>query len=312
LIVDEASMMVFPHFLALATLVDQSGDVLLAGDHRQLAPILAHDWEREDRPPVVLYQPFASAFEAVQTIVERGVLDRTSVSQSALSFTFRLPPLIRELIARLYRRLDAVELRGLDRNLDAANPGADVWASPWAGTTGLFLVLHNERSSKQLNETEAQIITRLLTAAPPLTPGSVGVITPHRAQRTRLRTALAGYAPVDVIDTVERLQGGERQNIIVSATASDPAAIAASVEFILDLNRSNVAFSRAQDRLIVVCAETLLDHIAAETEDYESAMLWKSVRALCSEQVAEDTIGDVRVRVLTPPMEVIRQNRDAN
>ena len=51
LVVDEASMMVFPHFLALATLAAPDGKILLAGDHRQLAPITAHDWETEDRPP---------------------------------------------------------------------------------------------------------------------------------------------------------------------------------------------------------------------------------------------------------------------
>ena len=45
LIVDEASMMVFPHFLALATLVKDDGEIMLAGDHRQLAPIITHDWE---------------------------------------------------------------------------------------------------------------------------------------------------------------------------------------------------------------------------------------------------------------------------
>lgn len=33
LIVDEASMMVFPHFLALATLVKNDGEIMLAGDH---------------------------------------------------------------------------------------------------------------------------------------------------------------------------------------------------------------------------------------------------------------------------------------
>jgi superfamily I DNA and/or RNA helicase len=304
LIVDEASMMVFPHFLALATIVHPDGDVLLAGDHRQLAPILAHDWEREDRPPIVLYQPFASAYEAIRTIIERGVLERASLLQSALTFTFRLPPLIRDLISRLYR-LDAVELDGLPRPANARPAGGTAWEMAWAGTTGLFLLMHNERTSKQLNTVEGNIVSQLLQAAPALPANSVGIITPHRAQRTLLRSQLADFPSVDIVDTVERLQGGERQNIIVSATASDPAAIAASVEFILDLNRSNVAFSRAQDRLIVVCAETLLDHIPAEVADYESAMLWKSLRALCSEQIGEGMIDGYRVRVLTPPEDAI-------
>jgi len=108
---------------------------------------------------------------------------------------------------------------------------------------------------------------------------------------------------VDVIDTVERLQGDERPTIIVSATASDPTAIGTNVEFILNLNRSNVAFSRAQQRLIVVCSESLIGYIAPEVEHYESAMLWKSLRSVCSELVATEPVEDHKVRVFTPPVE---------
>jgi len=295
-------MMVFPHFLALATLVTEDGEILLAGDHRQLAPIVAHDWEREDRPPAVLYQPFVSAYQAVQNISEKMNVVPAAVQRSALSFTFRLPPLIRELIARLYR-LDDIALDGLERGVAAPPTTQGSWEQVWQGDTGLFLVLHSERQSRQSNETEAAIIEGLLTAAPTLPKASTAVMTPHRAQRSLLKTRLAGYAaPVDVIDTVERLQGGERKNVIVSATASDPSSIAASVEFILDLNRSNVAFSRAQDRLIVVCSDSLLDHIPAETEHYESAMLWKALRALCSVQVGSGTVHGHYVRILTPPV----------
>jgi hypothetical protein len=302
LIVDEASMMVFPHFLALATLVQPSGEIMLSGDHRQLAPIVAHDWEREDRPPAVLYQPFASAFQAVQRIADNPTVHRQAVARSALSFTFRLPPLIRELLSRLYQ-LDDIELDGLPRG-PATPPGGDnSWARAWDGATGLYLVMHSERRSRQSNPVEADIIEQLLDAAPRLDRESVAIVTPHRAQRSLLRMRLERYRDqVDLIDTVERMQGGERPIIIVSATASDPSAISESVEFILDLNRSNVAFSRARDRLIVVCSDTLLDHIPPEVEDYDSAMLWKSLRALCSCQVARLTIAGNTIRILTPPI----------
>ncbi len=47
------------------------------------------------------------------------------------------------------------------------------------------------------------------------------------------------------------------------------------------------AFARARRRLIVVCARTLLEHIPPELEQYQAAVLWKSLRSLCSEVVAE-------------------------
>ena len=165
-------------------------------------------------------------------------------------------------------------------------------------------VTHEESASKQSNPTEAEIIAQILAAAGPLPPGSVGVVVPHRAQRALLKSALEGDPAVDVIDTVERLQGGERPTIIVSATASDPAAINARAEFILGLNRANVAFSRAQRRLVVVCSERLIAHLPPSAEHYAEAMLWKSLRAACSEFVGRAEVGGHGVRVWTaPPIE---------
>jgi AAA domain/PD-(D/E)XK nuclease superfamily len=305
LVVDEASMMVFPHFLALSTLMNQDGEVLLAGDHRQLAPIVAHDWEREDRPPAVLYQPFASAYQAIQNLSTNPGLTERAVRRSALTFSFRLPPVIRDLIARLYR-LDDIQLEGLPRaGVQIGGFRGSTWESVWHGETGLFLVLHSERQSRQSNELEAAIIQAILTAGGRLPNASVAVMTPHRAQRSLLKSTLRLFASAaDVIDTVERLQGGERPTVIVSATASDPTAISSNVEFVLDLNRSNVAFSRAKDRLIVVCSDSLLDHVPAELEHYDSALLWKSLRAICSRQIGEVPVNGFAVRIFTPAIEM--------
>lgn len=312
LIVDEASMMVFPHFLSLATLVSSSGEIMLAGDNRQLSPIVAHDWEHEDRPPTLLYQPFVSAYDAIQRIAAKPSTKAVSVRRSALSFTFRLPPLIRTLIARVYRR-DDIELAGRNTVSVVSSISADPWQRLWQNETGLFLILHNERAARRSNELEVQIIERILAAAGSLPTASVAVMTPHRAQRSLLKLRLAPHiGPVDVIDTVERLQGGERPNVIVSATASDPAAISANVEFILNLNRANVAFSRAQRRLIVVCSESLLDHIPPEVEDYDSAVLWKSLRALCSDLQGIVSLGTYTARIFCPPASIISEVESAN
>ena len=57
---------------------------MLAGDHRQLSPIIAHDWDNEDRPPAVLYQPFASAYRAIQTIWQKPAMRRPLMANIAL------------------------------------------------------------------------------------------------------------------------------------------------------------------------------------------------------------------------------------
>ncbi len=313
LIVDEASMMVFPHFLALATLVKNDGEIMLAGDHRQLTPIITHDWENEDRPPVVSYQPYVSAYQAIQNLKDNSdtQIPDAAILCSALNFSFRLPPVIRELIARLYSKLDNIQLRGKekDKNIEEKEING-TWEKLLPGNRGLYLVLHSERKSRRSNQLEVEIIKQIIDAGGKIPDRSIGIVTPHRAQRTLLKTELADYYEnaIDVIDTVEKFQGGERPNIIVSATASDPSAISKNVEFILNLNRSNVAFSRVQERLIVVCSKTLLDYIPAEFEHYEETMLWKSLRSQCSELIFTETINQHKVEVFTPPVEQINKN----
>ena len=305
LIVDEASMLVFPHFLALSTTVAHDGRILLAGDHRQLSPIVAHDWEEEDRPPVELYQPYSSAFEAVHDLADHDDMGPESIRLSRLQYTFRLPPVIRALISQLYQSYDDTELEGerADAPLDVVDTG-DPFTNVWEQDTGLFLLSHDERESRVSNPFEADIIEQLLDspAAGELDDGSVAVLTPHTAQRSHLQERLEEHleGPVDVVDTVERLQGGEAENIIVSATASDPTAIGLNEEFLLDLNRSNVAFSRTESRLIVICSQSLLNHIPPEVEEYNAAMLWKSLRSICSVDRGSVDIDNNQVQLRVP------------
>lgn len=303
LIVDEASMMVFPHFLALATLVKDDGEIMLAGDHRQLAPIITHDWENEDRPPVLLYQPYVSAYQAIQNLKENSdiKISDKAILRSALDYTHRLPHEIRELIARLYRK-DNIKLQGKPRDENIKQDEiTGNWEKLLQGNGGLYLVVHDERESKLSNQIEVKIIKKILDAGGDIPNGSTAILTPHRAQRSLLKTQLANYYEnaVDVIDTVEKVQGGERDNVIVSATASNPSAIGKNVEFILSLNRSNVAFSRVKKRLIVVCSKTLLDYIPKEIEHYEEATLWKALRSECTDTLFNDNIDKHQVQVLT-------------
>jgi superfamily I DNA and/or RNA helicase len=77
------------------------------------------------------------------------------------------------------------------------------------------------------------------------------------------------------IDTVERFQGGERDVIIVSATASDPDYVLAEASFLLDLNRLNVAISRPRKKLIVVASRSVVDLLTSDLEIFDNAVIWK-------------------------------------
>ncbi|OPY31672.1 MAG: exonuclease V subunit alpha [Methanomassiliicoccales archaeon PtaU1.Bin124] len=297
LIVDEASMMVFPHFLALTTMLGDDAEIMLSGDHMQLSPIVAHDWGSESRPQSCRYEPFRSCYEVAWDLAMHPSISPTMVRRSALQHTYRLGPEVRELVSPIYAA-EGVVLKGRGHGDDESGSAeglAAIWSRP-----GLYLLLHDEEGSKKCNEFEASLVHDVIAVGPRDTK-SVAVITPHRAQRALLRTKLEDAEEVvAMIDTVERLQGGECDTVIVSGTQSDPNAIAASADFILDLNRSNVIFSRAKKRLVVVCSRNLLNSVPADLENYRSAYLWKRVRSMCTERMMTLPIDEHAVELRRP------------
>ena len=313
LVIDEASMMVCAHFLALATCVRADGEMLLAGDHRQLAPIMAHDWENEDRPPAQRYRMHESAFDAVvrmrypETVEgceQQRMLSDASIRRDGLETTYRLPPDIRTLIQPLYDR-DQLVLRGPEgERVPERRDGGAGLGRVWGSSHSLYLLAHHEDTSRQSNVYEAHLVRHLLDAAidaGTLRPKSVAIVTPHRAQRALLTVLLEGYSEyVEMVDTVERLQGGEAEVIVFSATVSDPVAIAQEVEFILDIERANVAFSRTKHKLVVLAARTLLDFVPPEVTHYQTALLWKQLRAMCTREIVSGELSMIPYSILVP------------
>lgn len=312
LIIDEASMMVCAHLLALVTCLQPDGELLLAGDHRQLSPIMAHDWDREDRPPAQLYRMHESAFEAIVRMrfpteaefshIQRARLTDASIRRDGLEVTYRLPDSIRRLIQPLYDR-DNLKLRPPKSNYnqevmqkysELAPLGLDVL---WKAPQSLYLVKHHEQNSRLSNPYEAYLIKHIIDAGLDeqlIKPHSIAIVTPHRAQRALLKTLLEDYQEwIIVIDTVERLQGGEADTIFFSATVSEPTALAQETEFILNLERSNVAFSRTKRRLIVLASNTLLNFIPPKLQDYQDAILWKQLRSMCTHTLTSGELSTI-------------------
>lgn len=120
---------------------------------------------------------------------------------------------------------------------------------------------------------------------------AVGIITPHRAQRSRVITQLRDYFPDDLandifgaVDTVERYQGQQRDVIIASFAIGDPDMVEAEDEFLYNLNRFNVLASRARAKVIVFCTTSLLEHLSNDIDVLEESRLLKGyVDAFCTD-----------------------------
>jgi ATP-dependent RNA/DNA helicase IGHMBP2 len=115
-----------------------------------------------------------------------------------------------------------------------------------------------EDTGSRLNLQEADLAARkarqLLAAG--LMPSQIGVITPYRGQVRRLRELLSDVPGLEV-DSVDGFQGREKEAIVVSLVRSNPEG---EIGFLSDTRRTNVAFTRARRKLIVVGDSATLSH----------------------------------------------------
>ena len=79
------------------------------------------------------------------------------------------------------------------------------------------------------------------------------------------------------MDTVERYQGGEADFIIISSTVSDPDYVRSESEFLLNLNRINVAISRMKKKLVIVASRSIFEFMPQDAKDYDKALLWRGI-----------------------------------
>jgi hypothetical protein len=135
----------------------------------------------------------------------------------------------------------------------------------------------------------------------------VGIVTPHRAQRALVVRALTDLWPTeadliaDAVDTVERFQGGERHTIIVTFGVADVDVIGGEEAFLMQLERTNVAISRAMAKCIVVLPDALAAHIPEDKRALDTAFAIKGyVEEFCNQRV----IGTVQSPRGIRPIEV--------
>jgi DNA replication ATP-dependent helicase Dna2 len=118
------------------------------------------------------------------------------------------------------------------------------------------------RSHKEAHAVVDLIATLLRCGFP---AGEMAVVVPYRAQAREIRNLLRRAAPEAavyrqiVVDTVERMQGQERDLIIVSLTTSNPAFAANLAEFFFQPERLNVAVTRPRKKLIIVGSRHVLN-----------------------------------------------------
>jgi uncharacterized protein len=291
-VIDEASMMDLPLCFLVASFVNEGGQFALVGDHRQMQPIQKHDWEDEDREPIEQHTPFLSALDFLRYLrgedvdieyVGRSPPDLSDPEEALpihrLEETHRLPPESAKLHTDLFYRQDDIEL--ISAGDQDHLPDIEGAIGEILGTreSRVVLLVHDESQSQKSNAVEQALVGELLdklnrssasTGDASNAEISTGVVVPFRAQRRDLGTVDA------TVDTVERFQGGERDLMILSMTASERGYISQISDFLLDPNRFNVGASRMKRKIIVLASSGLFEESSDDVESFENQQAWIS------------------------------------
>jgi hypothetical protein len=290
LVLDEASQLSLPIAVMAALPLKSDGRVIVVGDHRQMPPIIKHDWMSERRRTFREFKAFESLF---MTLLEQE--PRPPLIQFAESF--RLHKEMADFLRQGVYRHDGIAFRSRrDWRLNGSMHEDPFVQAVLSADHPLIVVTHDERASQLSNTFERDLILDLSNAlfderiygSGEEESDGFGIVVPHRAQRATFMSALLAYPdrvgkkPV-IADTVERFQGDEREVIIVSATESDPSYLLASSGFLLDPRRLTVALSRAKRKLVLVASRSIFEVFSPDEVTFANAQLWKDLlRRTCT------------------------------
>jgi hypothetical protein len=312
-VIDESSQLDVGKALFPLCVLSESAQVSFFGDHLQMPPIVKTEPPREAEWLVGSIQSYLIHRYSCPTT---DLLTNYRAAQSFVEFGKRIgyPPNLTSYSPQL--RLHCLQTTNSQPNAwNEAVPwfvGLPVLSDP---DLRISAVTYEDGRAGQANAFEADFVCSVvqqlfLTISQYLTdeldqdgnpkspqhvlhsPDSfwergLGIVTPHRAQRALIVSRLRQVFPThpaqkinDAVDTVERFQGGQRDSIIISFGVGDPDLIADEEEFLLQLERTNVAISRARAKCILVISDDLAYHLPS---DRETILTSKAVKTYVSD-----------------------------
>ena len=181
-----------------------------------------------------------------------------------LSVQYRMHPTIASYISESFY---GGGLR-TDRDVALARRGADAAGMYWLTYSGTESSPRDGRNaSSKINDTECRLCYDVVTKQPRATK-SVMVITFYKAQEAALKAYFEGRGLAEValdgsrgtrgtlrICSVDQAQGSEADVVVLSCVRANADA---TVGFLKNPNRLNVAVSRARERLVIVGNERTL------------------------------------------------------
>lgn len=252
LVIDEAGQMTIP--LALMGMI-KADKVIFAGDYKQLPPIVSSEKVKDELRK--------SVFQALITKENCTMLD----------VSFRMCEPICNFVSELF----------YDGELKPFKLGCGdmvITNEPMYSFDTPIVIRNVEDSGKQVSDKEAEQITSIISGYLDcnLSAKDIAVLSPFRAQAANIRRYLRKALPEEyvaelAVDTIDKMQGQEREVIIYSLAAGDMEYMTEMGDFLYNPNKMNVAFSRAKSKLIIVGNITNLRRIDHTTYPHIDRML---------------------------------------
>jgi hypothetical protein len=305
LVLDEASQMNIPEAAMAALPLRTDGQLIVVGDHRQMPPIVKHNWSAEPHRTFQEFRTYESLFNTLLAQSPRLI---------QFAESFRLHADVAAFLRREIYEADRIPFFSRKTDGLESYPHTDpLVAAALSPAYPLVVVVHEETASQVRNPYEQHLLEPILEALTDsltyaLDPEEgLGVVVPHRAQRAALQEALPALSLRDPltdlvtftgVDTVERFQGSERDVICISATESDRDYLLQAGDFLYDPRRLTVALSRAKRKLILVASKSVFTLFSTDEELFASVQLWKNLlRRTCTILLWEGEREGIRVTV---------------
>ena len=245
LFVDEASQ------VALANLVAISGaakNIVLMGDQMQL------------EQPIQASHPGKSG-ESALTFILKGASVIPDDQGVFLERTYRMHPDVCQPLSEI------VYEGKLKADKDNANQSIYINQAKYiTKPNGVLSIAVQHTGNTQISEEEVivvqQLINELKTGSftdkkgniSPITDKDILIVAPYNMQVNLLKKNLKGDLKIGTIDGI---QGQEAPVVIISMTVSEVVESSRGLDFVFDINRLNVAVSRAQALAVIVANEGL-------------------------------------------------------
>lgn len=256
-IIDEASQMSIP--LSIAAMC-RTGKYIFVGDHKQLDPIIPKESNNE---------MFAESVFARLARIYPNEINLLKISYRLNENLIRIPNTLfyqDQLHSDTSTKIDNSEYRS-DKYSDVLNNDAHA------------LVLHDVFDGQARSPFEAKVVAELVFDLFKNDVGlnNIGIMTPYRAQvreiKKQIKRIMSWINPrlfeMLFVDTVDRMQGQERDYIIFSMTNTNPLESKRRLDFFYSPNRLNVGITRAMKKCIVIANYKVFDIQYEELQSHE-------------------------------------------